>query len=165
LRFEVADATDPLQLELLVSEPLDAIICMQAFMTMADINPLVAFARQALKPGGRFVFTMQHPCFNNDHAALDVQRSLNDDFTYRLVLSGYKNNRVDFGETMQNLPARPLYFHRPLEEILGVFFRAGFVMDSLLEPSFVQPSPPDGRATWENLWQIPPVFACRMVLR
>ena len=40
------------------------------------------------------------------------------------------------GEGIVGQPEPHIYFHRPLNELLGVCFQAGFVMDGIEEPAF-----------------------------
>ena len=59
-------------------------------------------------------------------------------------------------------PMPQLYFHRPLSELLGAAFTAGFVLDGLEEPTFA-PDVQSARAlSWANFHDIPPVLACRL---
>jgi hypothetical protein len=63
-------------------------------------------------------------------------------------------------------PLPKLFFHRPLQELLGTGFEAGFVLDGLEERAF----PPDHRAdrhpvSWgASFSEIPPVLVARMRL-
>ena len=55
------------------------------------------------------------------------------------------------------------YYHRPLHELLGAAFAAGFVLDALLEPAFA-PDADSQRLDWLKLGQIPPALAGRLRL-
>ena len=66
------------------------------------------------------------------------------------------------------MPGEPVahpYFHRPLSELLGASFRAGFAVDGLEEPSFAKledGSRPTARLlSWEDFVGIPPVLVVR----
>ncbi len=56
-----------------------------------------------------------------------------------------------------------IYFHRPLQALLGAGFRAGFVLDGLEEPAF-GPEHADAQRllSWYNFTEIPPALVCRM---
>ena len=43
----------------------DRIVAHMVLMDLPDIEPLLAFVRRVLRPTGRFVLTMPHPCFFN----------------------------------------------------------------------------------------------------
>ena len=62
--YRIVDATDDQQLRSLGEQEFDAAVCTMALMDMAEINPLLAMLPSLLKSGGRFVFSVQHPCFN-----------------------------------------------------------------------------------------------------
>ncbi|TDE92547.1 class I SAM-dependent methyltransferase [Occultella glacieicola] len=62
LRFEVRDlatefAADP--------DGYDAIVCHMVLMDLPVLDPLVDAVSRALRPGGRFVFSILHPAFFN----------------------------------------------------------------------------------------------------
>ena len=62
-------------------------------------------------------------------------------------------------------PEAHYYFHRPLGQLLGACFAAGFVLDGLEEPSFGPEETSRRRALgWGNFRQIPPVLAARLRL-
>jgi SAM-dependent methyltransferase len=43
----------------------DAVVCSMALMDISDIEPLAGALPSLLRPGGRFVFSVTHPAFNN----------------------------------------------------------------------------------------------------
>jgi 2-polyprenyl-3-methyl-5-hydroxy-6-metoxy-1,4-benzoquinol methylase len=63
--YRVVDATDREALLSLGASAFDAALCNMALMDMAEIEPLMTALAILLKPGGRFVFSVLHPCFNN----------------------------------------------------------------------------------------------------
>ena len=62
--YRVIDATDRDQLMALGERRFDAAVCSMALMDLATIEPLVSALARLLRPGGRFVFSVSHPCFN-----------------------------------------------------------------------------------------------------
>ena len=66
VEFRVVDATSELELRALGRHVFDAAVCNMSLMDMAEIEPLFWALARLLKPGGRFVFTIMHPCFNHD---------------------------------------------------------------------------------------------------
>lgn len=79
---------------------------------------------------------------------------------YSVKIFGYMTPGVSKGAAIDGQPKPQLYFHRPLQEVLGAGFGAGFVLDALEERAF----PPDHRSgqsplTWSgNFGEIPPVL-------
>ena len=65
ITYGVMDATDAAELSSLGERRFDAAVCTMAIMDMASVGPLVSALGRLLKAGGRFVFSVQHPCFNS----------------------------------------------------------------------------------------------------
>jgi 2-polyprenyl-3-methyl-5-hydroxy-6-metoxy-1,4-benzoquinol methylase len=65
--YLVLDATDEAGLLKLGAERFDSAICHMALFDIADIKPLLRVLPRLLRAGGRFVFSIVHPCFNNPH--------------------------------------------------------------------------------------------------
>lgn len=163
--YRVADATDEAQLLALGAGRFDAVVCNMALMDMPTIDPLLRAVPRLLKPGGRFVFAVPHPCFNNNATRMTLER---EDRAGTLVerhavqVADYLHQPPALGMGMPGEPAPHHYFHRPLGELLGACFAAGLVLDGLEEPAF----PPDpataGTLGWSTLRGIPPVLAARL---
>jgi hypothetical protein len=69
------------------------------------------------------------------------------------------------GTGMPGEPEPHWYFHRPLHELFGAFFQAGFVLDGLEEPALVTQNQNPHEPSWSNLPGIPPILAARFVPR
>jgi 2-polyprenyl-3-methyl-5-hydroxy-6-metoxy-1,4-benzoquinol methylase len=170
IEYRWADATDePMLLALADAAPTgryDAIVCNMALMDMAEIGPLMRAAPRLLKPGGRLVFTIMHPCFNSPpgirHVVeeVDVEGEMVE--THAVVVSRYLRPSVAHGLGMRGQPVPQLYFHRPLSALLGDAFAAGLVMDGLEEPAFDATHREPRKLSWGNLHEIPPVMAVRL---
>jgi SAM-dependent methyltransferase len=169
IRYEVLDATDEIALLTVGERTFDAAICQMALFDIADIRPLLRALSRLLKPGGRFIFSVMHPCFNNPaamHVAEQEDRDGEIVTTYAVKVSGYLSPLVRRGAALRGQPQPQIYFHRPLEMLLGICFEAGFVLDRLEEPGF-SPETSSGREglSWGgNFAEIPPVLAARLRL-
>src|SRR5829696_5874880 len=64
----VCDATDEAALLALGERRFDSAVCSMAMMDMPTIDPLLRAVRTLLKPAGRFVFSLPHPCFNSNRS-------------------------------------------------------------------------------------------------
>ena len=167
LDYRVADATDPDALSALGVGEFDGALCNMALMDMADIRPLMTALPALLRPAGRFVFSVLHPCFNNP-AAVQMGELQDSDgalvTTYSVKISRYLTPFTREGVAMPGQPMPHPYFHRPLEELLGAGFAAGFVLDALEERAF----PPENTGgstalSWNGRFsEIPPVLVGRM---
>ncbi len=166
IEYSILDATDEEAIDALGKERFDAAVCTMALMDMPTIEPIVSALRRVLKPGGRFVFSVNHPCFNSEATTMlaeDVVSEGRRSTQYSVRISEYIRPATRQGEAMRGQPALQYYFERPLSRLFKSCFDAGFVLDGLEEPVFGEPGP-TGRPTWRNLGQIPPVLVARMRL-
>jgi hypothetical protein len=137
-------------------------------MDMPVIDPLMRALRRLLKPKGRFVFSVQHPAFNSNAVRLVLEEEDRDGAlveTYSVNVTAYLHVPPGMGGGMPGEPVPHPYFHRPLSELFGACFKAGFTVDAMEEPSFTKPednSRLDARPlSWENFVEIPPVLVAR----
>jgi len=174
ITYAVLDATDESALVGLGEgafgeRPFDAAICMMAIFDMAAVEPLMRGVSRLLRPGGRFVFSLMHPCFNNPYTILMGEQEDRDGelvTTYSAKVSGYMTPSARRGLALRGQPKPQVYFHRPLQVVFGAAFEAGFVLDALEERAFPPDHPPGRNAiSWgSNFSEIPPVLIARMRL-
>lgn len=166
ITYHVLDGTDEEALLRLGAGTFHAALCNMALFDMAEIGPLMRALARLLRPGGRFVFSVIHPCFNNPstvHVAEMEDREGEVATVYSMKVYGYMTPRVARGAAIAGQPRPQLYFHRPLHVLLGAALEAGFVIDGLEERAF----PPDhatGRnpLSWSGHFsEIPPVLVAR----
>jgi 2-polyprenyl-3-methyl-5-hydroxy-6-metoxy-1,4-benzoquinol methylase len=165
IEYHVVDATDETQLIALGAGRFDAIVCNMAMMDMTTIAPLLNTIPRLLKPNGRFVFTVPHPCFNNNETRMTHELEDREGILierYAVQIANYLHQPPIKSVGMKGEPASHYYFHRPLHELFNTCFAAGLLLDGLEEPSF----PPDparaGKLHWDTLQGIPPVIAARL---
>lgn len=163
--YRVADATDGAELRALGEGAFDAVVSNMALMDMLEIEPLFRAVPHLLKPRGRLVFSTMHPCFNSNNPTF-VAEWIEEGGTpvevRSLKLTRYLESRTYQGLAMLGQPVAQYYFHRPLQELLGYAFRAGLVLDGLLEPRI-----PDDRSgarwsSWFNYHEFPPILVARL---
>ena len=90
--YRIVDVTNRQALLDLGVSVFDGALCNMALMDIADINPLMNALPLLLRPNGRFVFSVLHPCFNNP--AIVQMRELEDRegalvTTYSVKISRY----------------------------------------------------------------------------
>lgn len=167
--YRWVDATDESGLLALGEGQFAALLCNMALMDMPVIEPLVAAARRLLAPGGRFVFSIQHPAFNSNATALCAESVTGDDgdevAIHTVKVTKYLSTPPGMGTGMLGEPEHHWYFHRPLHALFGIFFRAGFVLDGLEEPAFRTRHKDERVLSWSNVPEIPPVLVARFVPR
>ena len=148
--YRVLDATDRAALLTLGGGAFDGALCNMALMDMAEIEPLMSALAVLLKPGGRFGFSVLHPCFNNPAR---VQMGELEDrngalvTTYSVKVARYKTPFTQVGVAMRDQPVPHPYFHRPLGLLLAPAFHAGLALDGFEEEAF----PPDNTGGGEPL--------------
>ena len=167
IQYSAIDATDYDALLSLGQNSFDAALCNMALFDMAEIVPLMRALRQLLRPGGRFVFSVLHPCFNNPHIVqVGELEERNGAFVsvYSVKVCAYMSPTVTPGIAMPGQPTPHLYFHRSLSELLRAGFEAGLLLDALEEQAF-PPEHPAGSSplSWGGHFsEIPPALIARM---
>lgn len=165
IEYGILDATNTNQLLALGRHRFDAAVCSMALMDMVDIRPLATTLPMLLRPGGRLVFSVQHPCFNSNAVAIvGEQGQVGEELvsSYAVKVSRYLTLPPGKGVGMPGEPLPHYYFHRPLSRLLGEFFSAGFVLDGLEEPQ-LEPSPTEVPAlSWASVRDIPPILVARL---
>lgn len=159
------DATDLDQLLSLGEENFDAIVCNMAIMDIATVDPLFAAADRLLKPGGRFVFTICHPCFNSSGTARaaeqsDVQGRI--EVVHSIKVTRYRTLGVELGLGIAGQPRTQYYFERSLTALLGAAFAHGLAMDGIEEPYFSAPGAEEKPLSMRRFEETPMVFAARL---
>lgn len=159
--YRHADATDEAALLAMGdAATFDAAVCTMGLMDMSTIEPLFRALATLLKPGGPFVFSVMHPCFNGDSTLVA------EDYYGRETLSvkvhRYLSPVTTKGVGIASQPAQQYYFFRPLNVLLKAGFDVGFVLDGLEEPAF--PPSDERRLNWVRFTEIPPVLVARMRL-
>ena len=167
--YRLVDATDEEQLLALGEGRFNALLCSMVLMDMPVIDPLLRAGRRLLAPGGRFVFAVQHPAFNSNAVRFCAETETRSDglevTRHAVKMSDYLVVPAGKGTGMPGEPEPHWYFHRPLHELFGAFFRAGFVLDGLEEPALVTQNQNPHEPSWSNLPGIPPILAARFVPR
>ncbi len=130
-RFLVGDATRLPQHPQLRPHTFDAAVFLLSVQDIAPLAQAMTSAAWVLKPGGRLVMLMTHPCFRIPRQSgwgWDGQRRL----WYR---------RIDRYLTELEIPMQPhtrgtgitRSYHRPLSVYIAALTAAGFIVDALRE--------------------------------
>jgi SAM-dependent methyltransferase len=167
VEYRLLDAADSEQLMALGEERFDAAVCTMALMDMATIDPLVAALGRLLKPGGCFVFSVCHPCFNSTGCAMVAEKEERAGelrTMHSVKVSRYLQPWAEKGVAIVGEPVAHYLFNRPISVLFQTCFRAGFVLDGLEEP--IDPREPSEKRwySWANYKEIPAVLVARMRL-
>jgi SAM-dependent methyltransferase len=169
IEYRVLDATDEAALLALGERSFDAAVCMMALFDMAEIRPLMRAVAKLLRPGGRFVFSITHPCFNSSYAvrvAEEEDREGEIVTAYSVKMRGYMTPLAARGAALRGQPKPHVYFDRPLQDVLGAGFAAGLALDVLEERAFPagRPQGADPVSWGSNFSEFPPVLVGRFIV-
>lgn len=169
ITYHVLDATDETQLLALGESKYDSALSNMALFDMADIEPLFRTLPKLLKPGGTFVFSITHPCFNNascTHVVEEIDNNGEIKTQYSVKISRYMNAYHQFGLGLRNQPKPQVYFERPLQYYLNLAFQNGFVLDGFQERAFPPEVPQSTPLGWGGKFsEIPAAIVARLRLR
>lgn len=165
ISYHVVDATDEAQLMALAGADnmrFDAAVCSNAIMDMPATDPLFRSVAKLLKPDGRFVFSIMHPCFNGLSIAMQPELADYDqEPTYSIKVSRYLSTSVTKGLAISDQPQQQYYWHRPLHMLFNSAFANGLVMDRLEEPAITADPPSKDAFNWSN-YDMPPLLFARL---
>jgi ubiquinone/menaquinone biosynthesis C-methylase UbiE len=143
VEYYIADAADLVFLE---SKSFDLAFSFMALMDITDFEAAIGEAYRVLRDGGRFVFVITHPCFEQrwDDGELICgweTRKLDDgsrDFLY-LWIKDYFTRHVEVVDWPEREGKRPYSFtttsyHRTLADYVNTLSEKGFVISRMDEP-------------------------------
>jgi len=159
------DATDRRALRSLGEGRFDAAVCTMALMDMEAIDPLADALPRLLKPAGRFVFSILHPCFNQMGAKMVLEEETHDGrfvVTPAVKVTKYITPFRARGIGIRGQPVPQTYFHRPLHDLLRPFLAGGLAIDGLEERAFAGRRTENPALSWDQFDEIPPVLVVRL---
>lgn len=115
-----------------------------------------------------FIATLLHPIFWTSNASrvleiIDNPITGEEEITRGRLIKEYLHVPPAFGDSVRGQPAKQIYFHRPLDELFGVFFKRGLVMDALEEPAFTEEDKQVSRVeSLTNYTQLPALLSFRL---
>ena len=162
--YSVADATSESDLRALGEGAFEAVHCGMAIFDIAQVDVLFRCVPRLLRPDGRFVFSLMHPCFNNPSIRFVGERDGDGGGErYAVQVSRYMTPHSEQGQSMRGLKPH-FYFHRSFTDVLGAGFRNGMFLTGFEERAF--PSGDEARSNplgWGPTFsEIPAVVVIRM---
>lgn len=144
-------------------ESYDAATIVLAVQNVSPLSPVWRACRAALKPGGRLIVVMVHPCFRvpgQSHWHWDETSG-----THSRLVGGYlTSGRVEI-KTHPGLAAHgkddraTIHFHRPLQAYVNTLGNAGLLIDHLEEWTSHRTSTPGRReAAFDRVRKEIPLF-------
>lgn len=155
IRYEQADLAN---LSLFPSAYFDIIVSVYVLCDVRDCRKAVREIARVLKPGGRFVFLIEHPCFSWhaggwERIPSDSERT--EDFLYFKVDDYFKRGTIE--SQWGKLPVL-LGFHRPLSDYFRFLQENSFLIQNLVEPRPRRQSLRKRPIEWNREDRIPPVL-------
>ena len=165
IEYRQVDVTDSSQLLKLGAQQFDIAVCTMGLMDISDIEPLFDSLPYLIKPGGRFVFSIMHPCFQPPESTAFAEETEYDSRTE--LKSGVKITKYIKPESWKGIgvpgqPVRHFYFHRPLSMIFNIAFEIGFAVDGFEEPVLPETDKKVGVTSWRAKREIPPIVVVRL---
>jgi ubiquinone/menaquinone biosynthesis C-methylase UbiE len=136
----------------------DMIVSVYVLCDVRDHDKAVKEMARVLKPSGRFVFLIEHPCFSWSgggwkHVPADSNRT--EDWLYYKV-DNYFQRRTE--ETQWGKLPRLLSFYRPLSDYFHSLKKHGFVVVDLNEPQPLARALQRRPRDWDSENRVPPVL-------
>lgn len=139
-RFMVANVTDPALRTRLGTACFDAAVFMLSLQDIYPLQPAIDNAAALLRPGGRLVILMTHPCFRIPRQSgwgWDGGRQLQ----YRRVDSYLSPLNIPM-QRHQSGQGTTRSYHRPLAHYVNALVDSGMRVDQLVELPMLEPLQP-----------------------
>ena len=117
------------RLEGIVNSAFDGVLCHMALMDIPDLAPTLHSAARILRPGGWFVFSIIHPCYNPPPSG-----ELATPQGWVRTVRRYWDEGYWRSDTRTGPPGKVGSYHRTLSTYVNSLTSAGLVLERLSEP-------------------------------
>lgn len=138
VRYDVTDAAD---LSIFDDASFDVVVANMSLMDIADAKSTIREVSRILRPSGRFVATLFHPCFQPPDSSSWVIEVADKWTQIGRKVWRYRDEYETRGPIFIDPPVESAQYHRSLSWYITMLIEAGMVVDAFDEPL------PD--ATWE----------------
>jgi len=114
----------------LAAASFDGVFCNLALMDIPDLGATARAVSRVLRPGGWFLFTIMHPCFQTSDSRWFTEEGKG---TGRLVRAYFVEARWN-SKDQTGMRARVGAVHRTLSNYFNTFSSAGFLLEAVTEP-------------------------------
>lgn len=136
----------------------DLIVSVYVLCDVRDYDTAIGEMARVLKPGCRFIFLIEHPCFNWQSGGwkrVPADSLRTEDSRYLMVKDYFRRGTQE--SQWGSLPLL-LTFVRPLSDYFHFLKRHGFVVRDLIEPRPRRSAIRNRPADWEEENRVPPVL-------
>ena len=123
--YHVEDAQS---LASLTDGSFDAAVCNMALINIPDLAAACIAIRRVLRPGGAFVFSITHPCFQTSRS------SWTDEEPPRRAVGAYFHEGWWLSSNTDGVRGKIGDEHRTLSTYINTLTRAGLLIDEIAEP-------------------------------
>ncbi|KAK4223383.1 S-adenosyl-L-methionine-dependent methyltransferase [Podospora fimiseda] len=169
ITFSKVDVTNAQEMETLTKDgKFDVVVCNMAIMDIERLDVLADSLKSLLAPSGIFVVTVLHPVFFTSIHTREVTVRYNpvtgeEETMFSKTISGYLSVPPTKGIAVSEQKVKQTYFHRPMNELFGEFFKVGMVMDGMEEAAFTKEDYNEKRVQSNcNYTQLPAILGFRM---
>jgi ubiquinone/menaquinone biosynthesis C-methylase UbiE len=131
-RFLIGDATRLVSMPTLSPESFDAATFLLSLQDISPLHDALRGVAWVLRPGGRVVIAMTHPCFRVPRQSgwgFDEKRSLQ----FRRIDRYLSQLSVPMQQYPAGLSGTTISYHRPLEEYVNELAACGLAIDAMRE--------------------------------
>ncbi len=128
IHYHILDATD---LNGLTDSYFDLVTCFMSLQDIEDFGNAISEVSRVLTPGGRFIFSIPHPCFEKirlDGKKIDAAQRYFETAQYVIQWNMERLSR----------PFRTVTFHRPLTDYFEALHRSHLYVSRLMEPRLTE---------------------------
>ena len=144
-----ADATCPDTVDV---GTFDGVVCNMALMDIPSLEPTLETVARILRPGGWFVFSIIHPCYNPAPSG----ELMTPEGIVRTV-SGYFTEGYWRSDKRLGPPGKVGAYHRMLSTYVNALFAVGLTIEQMAEPRLTGPAA-ERRPVWA---EVPGALAVR----
>jgi 2-polyprenyl-3-methyl-5-hydroxy-6-metoxy-1,4-benzoquinol methylase len=120
---------DARQLEGVADRAFEGVVCWMALMDIADLAPALSAVARILEPGGWFVFSILHPCYNSAPSG-----EIATPEGWARTVSGYFAEGYWRSERRTGPPGKVGSYHRTLSTYINALTDAGLTLERVREP-------------------------------
>jgi ubiquinone/menaquinone biosynthesis C-methylase UbiE len=120
---------DAHQLGSLEDASFDGVLCFQALMDIPDLPATLRSVQRILRPGGWFIFSTLHPCYNPPPSS-----EIPFGGTTSRVVSGYFDEGYWRSDARPGPPGKVGAYHRTLSTYVNALADAGLTVERMNEP-------------------------------
>lgn len=106
----------------------DIAVSNMSLITIEDLDGALLGINSLLKPSGKFIFNITHPCFWNQYRQYESEKS----FEYEKEHA--QRGRFIISNDLHGLPSPTTHFHRPLKKYFQSLRNSLFIVEGIEEP-------------------------------